>query len=90
MYQGGLAILINTFIGGLSLPAHKRRPSEYIRLGVNGLCGLGLCLVSLIKYNWNLKLSYLESAWMIPCLVLTYFLCVIANHVRIPGKSKAH
>jgi hypothetical protein len=81
--------LITTLLGALSLPAHQRKPSTYIRLGINGICGLGLCLISLIKFNFDEKMNYLSSPWMIPTLCLVLFFCVVVNHVRLP-KRKTH
>ena len=88
--QGGLALLIITMLGFLSLPARERKISTYIRLGFNAICGLALCLIATIRFNETEKLNYLTSPWMIPTLCLVYFFCVVVNHVRIPGKSKAH
>ena len=51
-----------------------------------GACGVGLCLVSLIKYNYEHKQAYLSGAWMIPTLCIVYFVCVVVAHVRLPGK----
>jgi hypothetical protein len=87
---GGAALLLITALGALSLPAHQRKPSTYIRLGIQGLCGVGLCLISTLKYNWDLKSEYLGSAWMIPTICLVLFGCVIAQHVRLPGKDHTH
>ncbi|KAF2647659.1 hypothetical protein K491DRAFT_723245 [Lophiostoma macrostomum CBS 122681] len=88
--SGGLALILITVMGFLSLPGSKRKPSEYARLGINGACGLGLTLISLLKYNANLEGNFLASTGMIPTLMAVYFLCVLANHVRIPGRNKAH
>ncbi|KAF2274201.1 uncharacterized protein EI97DRAFT_422655 [Westerdykella ornata] len=87
---GGLSLILTTLLGGLSLPARQRKPSQYIRLGINGSCGLGLCLISLIKFNKDHEANYLVSVWMIPTLCIVYFVCVLANHVRLPGKAKSH
>jgi hypothetical protein len=74
----------------LSLPHHKKTASQYIRLGTNVLSGIGLCLLSTIKYNIQLRDTYLSSAWMIPTICLVYFVNVVITHIRIPGKLKGH
>ncbi|KAF2250693.1 hypothetical protein BU26DRAFT_424254 [Trematosphaeria pertusa] len=86
---GGLSLIITTILGFLSLPASQRRVSQYVRLGVNLVFGVGLCLISTLKYNWDLKANYLSSPWMIPTLCIVYFVCVVVNHISLP-KRKMH
>ncbi|KAH7125605.1 bacterial low temperature requirement A protein-domain-containing protein [Dendryphion nanum] len=87
--SGGLALIFSTLIAGLSLPKHERRAVEFIRLGVNMAGGVGLCLVTLIRHNDTSLSNYMASAWMIPTVCLTLFVCVVSNHIR-PPKRKAH
>ncbi|KAF2003054.1 hypothetical protein P154DRAFT_487403 [Amniculicola lignicola CBS 123094] len=87
---GGITLLIMTALGFFSLPASQRKVSSYIRLGFNAAVGIGMCLVSIIKTNEVHEQNYLISAWMIPTLCILLFLCVVANHIRLPFKSKAH
>ncbi|KAF2728351.1 hypothetical protein EJ04DRAFT_415106, partial [Polyplosphaeria fusca] len=81
---GGLALILTTVLGFLSLPKHERKLSTYIRMGVNGAFGLGLCLVTLIKFDALDEANYLFSAWMIPTICIILFLCVIVNHAHLP------
>ncbi|KAF2267613.1 hypothetical protein CC78DRAFT_541554 [Lojkania enalia] len=85
----GFSLIFTTVIGFISLPAHKRRVSEYIRFAVNLVCGVGLCLVTLIKYNTVAQGNYLGSAWMVPTICIVLFVCVVVNHIRLP-KEKEH
>ncbi|KAF2183930.1 hypothetical protein K469DRAFT_689677 [Zopfia rhizophila CBS 207.26] len=87
---GGLALVLTTILGFLSLPAHQRRQSEYARLGANMAAGIGLSLIACLRYNDNLQGNYLVSPWMIPTLCLVLFGCVVINHVRIGGKKKGY
>ncbi|KAF2688479.1 hypothetical protein K458DRAFT_440113 [Lentithecium fluviatile CBS 122367] len=86
---GGLALIITTFLGFLSLPASQKTASQHIRLGINFVLGVGLCLISTIKYNYTNKQNYMWSPWMIPTLCILYFICVVINHVSLP-KRKTH
>jgi hypothetical protein len=85
-----LSLILTAVLGGLSLPAHQKTASQFIRLGINVVCGVGLCLLSLLKFNSELGPNYMLSAWMVPTLCLVYFVNVIITHVRVPGKSKSH
>ncbi|KAF2121199.1 bacterial low temperature requirement A protein-domain-containing protein [Lophiotrema nucula] len=85
---GGFALLLTTTLAFLSLPARQRRPSEYARLGFNFLCGIGLCLITLIKYNTGNEADYITGSWMIPTLCIVLFVCVIVGHVRVPGRKR--
>ena len=87
--QAGLSLILITTLGFLSLPKHQRRIAEYVRLGVNAVFGLALCLLSTIRYNDGNMYRYLRSAWMIPTICLILFICVVVSHVRAP-KRKAH
>lgn len=86
---GGVALILSAIMGFLSLPMRERRASSYARLGAIGALGLGLALVSLIRYTPDNMYSYLSSAWMIPTICLTLFICVVISHIRAP-KKKAH
>ncbi|KAL1601471.1 hypothetical protein SLS60_006386 [Paraconiothyrium brasiliense] len=85
---GGFALIVISVLGYLSLPASQRRVSSYVRLGVNLIFGVGLCLVATLKFNEALEENYLASAWMIPTICLVYFVCVVINHIRIKGIKK--
>jgi hypothetical protein len=52
-----------------------------VRLGITAAAGVGLCLVSLIRYSETNMYAYLGSAWMIPTICLTLFFCVVVDHV---------
>jgi low temperature requirement protein LtrA len=67
---GGLSLIITAFLGYLSLPASEKKLSQYIRLGITFVVGIGLCLVSTLKYNVDYKLNYLQSPWMIPTICI--------------------
>lgn len=86
---GGLALLVTTVLGFISLPKHERRVAQYVPLGVNALFGIGLCLVSVIRYSDNNMRAFLGSVWMVPTICLTLFFCVVINHIRLP-KRKTH
>jgi hypothetical protein len=60
-----------------------------VRLAVTAAAGVGLCLVSLIRFSETHMDSYLGSAWMIPTICLTLFFCVVVDHIGMP-KKKAH
>jgi hypothetical protein len=49
--------------------------------------GIGLCLVSLIRFNQDSMYKFLGSAWMIPTICLTLFVCVISSHIGLPKKK---
>ncbi|PSN70736.1 hypothetical protein BS50DRAFT_267022 [Corynespora cassiicola Philippines] len=83
---GGLSLILTTILGYISLPAHKRRPAEYVRLGINGTAGFALCLLVLIRYNPTNLQNYMGSAWMIPTICLVLFGCVVVNHIRRQGR----
>ncbi|KAJ4347952.1 uncharacterized protein N0V89_009324 [Didymosphaeria variabile] len=85
---GGFALIIISVLGYLSLPASQRRVSSYVRLCVNFIFGVGLCLVATLKLNEPLEENYLASAWMIPTICLVYFVCVVTNHIRVKGIKK--
>ncbi|KAF2878548.1 hypothetical protein BDV95DRAFT_475710, partial [Massariosphaeria phaeospora] len=81
---GGLSLIITTVLGFISLPVHQRTLSQRIRLGLNAFFGVGLCLISLLRYNMDLKVNYMSSDWMIPTICMIYFICVVINHVSLP------
>ncbi|KAF2015331.1 hypothetical protein BU24DRAFT_450068 [Aaosphaeria arxii CBS 175.79] len=83
----GLSLLFITICGFLSLPKSGRRMSEYIRLGANAAFSVGLCLITLLRYNDTSLSNFMMSAWMIPLICIVYFLCVLGNHLRLPGKK---
>ncbi|KAF1961254.1 hypothetical protein CC80DRAFT_488575 [Byssothecium circinans] len=87
--SGGFSLIIMAILGYLALPDSQRHLSHYIRLGVNFICGIGLALISTFKYDWDLKAKYLSSAWMIPTIVLVYFVCVVVNHLVLPSFRRA-
>jgi hypothetical protein len=87
--QGGLALIITALLGYLSLPQRQRRAGTIVRLAVTATAGLGLCLVSLIRFSETHMYEYLGSAWMIPTICLTLFFCVVVDHIGMP-KKKAH
>ncbi|KAF2640764.1 hypothetical protein P280DRAFT_490167 [Massarina eburnea CBS 473.64] len=86
--SGGLSLVVIAILGYLSLPDSQRRLSQYIRLGINLFCGVGLSLVATLKYDWDLKANFLSSAWMIPTILLVYFVCVVGNHLGLPAKFR--
>lgn len=77
-------------IGIISLPASRRQRSEYIRLAVNGICGLVLCLITLVNTSAVTQERYLESAWMLPVICIITFVDILALHVRKSDKHKDH
>ncbi|KAF2710708.1 hypothetical protein K504DRAFT_489740 [Pleomassaria siparia CBS 279.74] len=85
---GGLALILNAFLGYLSLPAYKRTLSGYIRLAINFVAGIGLCMVTIIEVNEDSLATYMASAWIIPTVCITMFVCVLANHVRLPMRKQ--
>ena len=87
--QAGLALILITSLGVLSLPKNERRVSVYIRSAICAAFGVALCCISTIRYSEKEMYAYLGSAWMIPTICLTLFLCVVITHVRLP-KRKAH
>lgn len=88
--QGGLALILLSVISTLSLTAEKRKRSQYIRIGLAFAAGVALCLITLLRYNADARGNYMASAWMVPTLCIVYFVCVVANHIRVQSKTKAH
>ncbi|KAF2028562.1 hypothetical protein EK21DRAFT_101735 [Setomelanomma holmii] len=86
---GGLALVITATLGFLSLPQHQRRAGNIVRLAITAAAGLGLSLVSLIRYSDTAMYKYLGSSWMIPTICLTLFFCVVVDHIQKP-KKKVH
>ncbi|CAI6334022.1 unnamed protein product [Periconia digitata] len=86
--SGGLSLVVMAILGFLSLPPSQRINSQYVRLGINALCGFGLTFVAAVKYNPSLKAKYMSSSWMIPTILLVYFYCVVVNLVSRPRKMK--
>ncbi|KAH7073713.1 hypothetical protein BKA63DRAFT_39264 [Paraphoma chrysanthemicola] len=86
---GGLALILTAALGFLSLPKHQRRAGNIVRLAITAAAGLGLSLVSLIRYSEPHMYEYLGSSWMIPTICLTLFFCVVVDHAQKP-KKKAH
>jgi low temperature requirement protein LtrA len=80
---GGLALIITTTLGWLSLPASQKKTSQYIRLGINFVFGIGLCLISTINYNDTRKKNYMWSPWMIPtiCILVSGSLCSLSSRL---------
>jgi hypothetical protein len=77
---GGLALILTTFLGWLSLPAEQKKLSQYVRLGINGVFGIGLCLISTMKYNEDTKTNYMWSPWMIPTI------CILVSNPSTPNQ----
>ncbi|KAH6620567.1 hypothetical protein C7974DRAFT_465143 [Boeremia exigua] len=86
---GGLALILITALGVLSLPKHERRLSIYIRSAICAAFGVALCCLSAIRYNDGQMIVWLGSAWMIPTICLVLCVCVIITHVRL-YKKKTH
>ena len=70
-------------IGFLSLEPRKRCKNAYLRLTVNAVSGVGLCLLPLIDTNPMIRDSYLRSSWMLPTICIVLFVSVVSNHLRI-------
>ncbi|KAH7411716.1 hypothetical protein DE146DRAFT_251587 [Phaeosphaeria sp. MPI-PUGE-AT-0046c] len=88
---GGLALILTAALGFLSLPRHQRRAGTIVRLAVTGAAGLGLALVSTIRFSETHMTEYLGSSWMIPTICLTLFFCVVVDHIGVPkGMKKKH
>jgi phosphatidylserine synthase len=85
--QGGLALVLTALLGYLSLPMDRRRKSTIIRLAVTATAGVGLSLVSLIRFDQSHMYAYLGSAWMIPTICLTLFFCMVVDHIGVPWKT---
>ncbi|OAL01689.1 hypothetical protein IQ06DRAFT_346314 [Phaeosphaeriaceae sp. SRC1lsM3a] len=85
---GGLALILTATLGFLSLPHHQRRAGTIVRLAVTGTAGVGLALVSTIRFSENNMLNYLGSSWMIPTICLTLFFCVVVDHLGFPKGMK--
>lgn len=49
--------------------------------------GTGLALVSVIRFDTGAMYNYLGSAWMIPTICLTLFICVVVDHVGAPKEK---
>ena len=47
-----------------------------------------MALTSLIKYDIDSEINYLTSVAMIPVVMAVFFICVLVNHVRIPGRGR--
>ncbi|KAH7068436.1 hypothetical protein BKA63DRAFT_581897 [Paraphoma chrysanthemicola] len=88
--SAGIALMLMAAIGIISLPARRRQKSEYIRLAVNGICGLVLCLITLVHTSAVTQERYLESAWMLPVICIITFIDVLALHIRKSDKHKGH
>ncbi|KAH7392951.1 hypothetical protein BKA66DRAFT_411624 [Pyrenochaeta sp. MPI-SDFR-AT-0127] len=86
---GGLALILTTTLGFISLPKQERRVPAYARFAINAAAGLGLCLISTIRFNDASMYNFLGSAWMIPTICIVLFLCVVLTHVTLP-KRKVH
>ncbi|KAF2203015.1 hypothetical protein GQ43DRAFT_412506 [Delitschia confertaspora ATCC 74209] len=86
---GGLALILTSVLSMLSFTPEQRRALQYFRQGLNFLLGLGLCLLSTMKYT-DASGKYASSPWMIPTLCIVFFICLVVNHVRIGEKDKAH
>jgi hypothetical protein len=82
-------LILYSLIGGLSLTKPERRAGPIVRLAVTGALGLGLALVSTIRFDTSAMYNYLGSAWMIPTICMTMFICVVVDHIGLP-KKKAH
>ncbi|KAF2627106.1 hypothetical protein BU25DRAFT_411189 [Macroventuria anomochaeta] len=85
----GLALILITTLGFLSLPQHQRGMSTFVRSSICAVIGVALCCISAIRYSEKEMYAYLGSAWMIPTICLAMFICVVVSHVRLP-KRKAH
>ncbi|KAF1844808.1 uncharacterized protein K460DRAFT_283106 [Cucurbitaria berberidis CBS 394.84] len=81
---GGLALVLTTLLGFISLPKQERRFPIYARLAINTAAGIGLCLISTIRYSDGSLYNFLGSAWIIPTICLVLFICVVLNHVTLP------
>lgn len=88
IHQGGLALILTATLGFLSLPHHQRRAGTIVRLAVTGTAGVGLALVSTIRFSEDNMLNYLGSSWMIPTICLTLFFCVVVDHADFPKGMK--
>lgn len=82
-------MILYSLIGGLSLTKPERRAGPIVRLAVTGALGLGLALVSVIRFDTADMNKYLGSAWMVPTICLTMFACVVIDHIGLP-KKKVH
>lgn len=83
--QGGLALIIITALGILSLPKRERGVSVYIRSAVCTAFGIALCCLSAIRYDDGKMIAWLGSVWMIPTICLVLFFCVIITHAKLPA-----
>ncbi|OAL55498.1 hypothetical protein IQ07DRAFT_607828 [Pyrenochaeta sp. DS3sAY3a] len=83
---GGLSLILTTLLGYISLPPKDRRIAVYARLLINTALGTALCLVSVVRFSQNNLYYYLGSAWIIPTICLTLFVCVVVNHATLPRR----
>jgi hypothetical protein len=74
-------------LGYFSLTRHQRRAGNLVRLAITAGMGIGLCLVSLIRFSEESMYKFLGSAWMIPTICLTLFVCVVSSHIGLPKKK---
>ncbi|KAF1917907.1 hypothetical protein BDU57DRAFT_446293 [Ampelomyces quisqualis] len=84
---GGLTLVLTASLGYLSLPMDRRRKSTIVRLAVTATAGVGLSLVSLIRFDQSHMYAYLGSAWMIPTICLMLFFCMVVDHIGVPWKK---
>jgi hypothetical protein len=80
--------MLMALIGFIALPASRRHISEYMRIAVNAVCGLTLCLITLVNTNAVTQERYMESAWMLPVICILLFIDVVAIHARNPWSKK--
>ena len=59
---------------------------NYVRIGLNMLLALGLCLVTLLGLNENDMDAYNNTPWIMPTICLTFFIVLVVNHLPHPSR----
>ncbi|KAI9689684.1 MAG: hypothetical protein M1820_010084 [Bogoriella megaspora] len=76
----GLTLMIMGVLGLIS--HHHKTTAGRIRSAVTLVIGLGICLLSIISVSDDTFGDYVGSAWVLPTLVLSFFVVVVVDNIR--------
>lgn len=54
---------------------------NYVRVALNFLIGIGLCLVSLIQLNDDRAAAFQSTPMVLPTIMIVFFVVLIINHL---------
>ncbi|KAI9897359.1 hypothetical protein N3K66_007215 [Trichothecium roseum] len=79
--SAGLTLLIMTFLTIVSRLT-PWRPWPLMRAVANILLGIGLSLVSLLRYSPYKQAEYLDTPWLVPAICLVWIVVVVMTHTH--------